>query len=150
MAVMVATNVVIMQGIKIEVGSEAFNDALMAMILTGISVSPAACKHKNIICELEAVSFFGFNSWRLSMAFNPNGVAALSRPKRLAEKFITMCPIAGWFLGISGNNFEKKGPTIFDKSLIPPALSAMLIKPINNAMMPIKFSEISTAVLQSI
>ena len=58
MAVIVATNVVIMHGIKIEVGSEAFNDALIAIMLTGIKVSPAACKHKNIICELEAVCFF--------------------------------------------------------------------------------------------
>ncbi len=143
---MVAANVAIIQGIKIEVGLAAFNDARMAIMLTGINVSPEACRHKNMICELEAVSLLGFSSCKLSIALIPKGVAALSSPKRLAEKFITMCPIAGWFFGSSGNNFEKNGPIIFDKSLIPPALSAMLIKPMNKAIIPIKLIEISTAV----
>ena len=43
---------------------------------------------QTMICELEATSLFGFNSCRLCIAFNPKGVAALSRFKRLAEKFI--------------------------------------------------------------
>src|SRR6185312_16766149 len=101
MAAIVAANVAIIQGIKISVGLVAFNDALMAMILTGIKVSPEACKHKNMICELEAVSLLAFSSWRLSIAFSPKGVAALSSPRRLAEKCITMCPIAGWCFGNS-------------------------------------------------
>ena len=36
MAAIVATKVAIMQGIKISVGFTAFNDALTAMMLTGI------------------------------------------------------------------------------------------------------------------
>src|SRR5690348_6159058 len=92
---MVAANVAIMHGIKISVGFGVFSEALMAIMLTGINVRPDACKHKNIICALEAVSFLGFISCRLSIALIPKGVAALSRPKRLAEKFITMCPMAG-------------------------------------------------------
>jgi hypothetical protein len=72
------------------------------------------------------------------MAFIPNGVAALSNPIRLAEKFITICPIEGWFFGTSGKIFEKNGPMILERKRIPPALSAMLIKPINKAIIPIR------------
>src|SRR5665213_44101 len=143
---MVATKVAIMHGIKISVGLCVFKEALMAMILTGISVSPDACKQRNMICELEAVSFFGLISCKLSIAFIPKGVAALSSHSKLAEKFITICPIAGWFFGSSGNNLEKNGPTIRAKNLIPPAFSAMAMKPMNKAMLPIRFIEISTAV----
>src|SRR5678815_3541444 len=98
MAATVATNVAIMHGMKISVGLTAggLTAALAAMMVTGISVSPAACKHKNITCALDALSFDGFNSCKLCIAFIPKGVAALSNPKRLAEKFKTMCPIAGW------------------------------------------------------
>ncbi len=85
---MVATNVVIMQGTKISVGFADFKEALTAMILTGIKEKPAACKHKNMSCAFEAVCLVGFISCKLSIAFKPNGVAALSSPKRLAEKFI--------------------------------------------------------------
>jgi len=137
-----------MQGIKISVGFAEFRDALMAIILTGMRVKPEACKQRNIICALDAVSLLGFSSWRLSMAFKPNGVAALSSPNRLAEKFITIWPVAGWPFGTSGNSLAKKGPIIFDNSLMPPALSAMLIKPMNSAMMPINFKQMFTAVQQ--
>src|SRR5665213_4545354 len=100
---MVAVKVAIIEGMKMEVGSVAFIEARIAMMLTGISVSPDACRHRNMICELEAVSLLGFSSWRLSIAFSPKGVAALSSPNRFAEKFMTMWPIAGWFFGNSGN-----------------------------------------------
>ena len=80
---------------------------------------------------------FGFNSCRLSIAFKPKGVAALSRFNKLAEKFIIICPVAGWFFGMSGNILEKKGQIIFDNNLTPPAFSAILRKPMNKAMMPI-------------
>src|ERR1700687_5548565 len=134
MAAIVATKVAIIQGIKISVGLVLFKDALIAMMLTGINVSPDACKHRNIIWALDAVSLSGLISCKLSMALIPNGVAALSRPNKLAEKFITMWPMAGWFFGTSGNNFEKTGPIIFDKSLMPPALSAILMKPMKSAI----------------
>src|SRR5436189_284454 len=50
-----------MHGINISVGLVAFADALIAIILTGIKVGPHACKQRNIICELLALSLFGFN-----------------------------------------------------------------------------------------
>ena len=76
-------------------GLAAFAADLKAMILTGINVKPDACKHKNMICALEATDLFGLISCKLSIAFNPKGVAALSNPSKLAEKFIIICPIAG-------------------------------------------------------
>ena len=57
------------------------------MIDVGINVKPAACKHINMIWASLARSLSGFNSCKLCMAFNPNGVAAESNPKKLAEKF---------------------------------------------------------------
>ncbi|MNE60558.1 hypothetical protein D3C80_1557100 [compost metagenome] len=61
-AAIVATNVVIIQGIKISVGLVEFKEARIAMILTGISVSPEACKQRNITCALDAVSLLGLSS----------------------------------------------------------------------------------------
>ena len=147
-AVMVPTKVTIIQGRKTSVGSDAFCAALTAITLTGIKFKPAACKQRNMICELDATSLVGLSSCKLSMAFNPKGVAALSNPSRFAEKFMIMCPMDGCPLGISGKSLEKKGPTMRDNNLIPPALSAMLIKPINRAKIPTSFKQISTATQQ--
>ena len=58
-AAMVATKVAIMQGMKISVGLAAFSAERAAMIVTGISVSPDACRQRNMICALEAVSLLG-------------------------------------------------------------------------------------------
>ena len=66
-----------------------------ARIETGIMVRPEAFNTKNMICAFEAVSFFGFNSCKSFIAFNPTGVAALSKPSMFAEKFIIIDPIAG-------------------------------------------------------
>src|SRR5687768_15152575 len=114
-AAIVATKVAIIQGTKMSVGFSALKAALAAMMLTGIRVNPDAWRQRNMICALEATSLLGFNSCRLSIAFNPKGVAALSSPSRLAEKFIIICPIEGCPFGISGNNLEKKGPMTRDK-----------------------------------
>src|SRR5204863_1911321 len=94
-AAIVAANVAIMQGIKISVAFLAPEAERNAIILTGINVSPEACRHKNIICALDAFTLSGFSSCKLSIALMPNGVAALSNPRRLAEKFIIMWPLAG-------------------------------------------------------
>src|ERR1700730_6243520 len=107
-----------MQGINILVGSFDLRMARCAIILTGIIVRPEACNNMNMIWALEAVSLLGLSSCKLFMAFRPKGVAALSSPRRLAEKFITICPMEGWFLGTSGKSLLKKGPMIRDRKLI--------------------------------
>src|SRR4029453_489507 len=91
-AAIVATNVAIMQGIKISVGlcAGGLTAALAAMMVTGINVRPEACRHRNIICAFEAFSLLTLMACKLSMAFIPKGVAALSRPNKFAEKFIIM------------------------------------------------------------
>src|SRR6476661_10075481 len=101
-----------------------------------------------MIWALDALSALGLISCRLCMAFKPKGVAALSNPKRFAEKFIIIWPIAGCPFGNSGKSFEKKGPMILDNNLMPPALSAMLIKPINKAIILINPILMLTALLQ--
>src|SRR6187431_1329670 len=111
-AAIVATKVAIIQGTKISVGfaDGGLTAALAAMIETGINVNPAAWRHINITCAFVALLLSGFNSCKLSIALIPKGVAALSSPSMLAEKFIIMCPIDGCPFGISGNIFEKNGP----------------------------------------
>ena len=64
-------------------------------MLTGISVSPLVFSTRNIIIEFVAVSFRVFSSCNCSMAFRPMGVAALSRPSMLAERFMKMLPVTG-------------------------------------------------------
>ena len=92
---MVATKVAMSVGTNISVGFLELIVTLCAMMLTGIMVSPDAFSTINMICELEAVSFTGFTSCRLFMAFKLKGVAALSSPSILAEKLIIMWPMAG-------------------------------------------------------
>ena len=86
----VATTVAIMSGTKTEVGFVLPELARYAIIESGIRVSPLVCNTKNMICALEAVSLFGLRVCKLSIAFNPKGVAALSKPSILALKFITI------------------------------------------------------------
>jgi len=71
------------------------------------------------------------------MAFKPIGVAALSNPSIFAAIFITIDPFTGWFLGIEGINFEKKGDTIFDNTLIIPPFSPIFIIPSHNVITPV-------------
>ncbi len=143
-----AAKVAIIQGIKISVGLGALTAALAAIIVTGINVNPEACKHKNMIWALDASDFEVFNSCKLSIALIPKGVAALSRFNRLAEKFITIWPTAGCPFGTSGKSLEKKGPMIRDNKRIPPACSAILKNPRNNAIIPINPKLMETALLQ--
>ena len=92
MAVMVPTNVTIIQGIKISVGLLACCEARMAITLMGMMFKPAACKHRNMICASEALSLFGLISCRLAMAFSPKGVAALSKSQQVGRKIHNHMP----------------------------------------------------------
>ena len=76
-------------------GLAAPSCALYIMIVIGISVSPEALMHKNMIIGLLADSLSVLNSCNCCIAFNPIGVAALSSPSKLAEKFIKIEPVAG-------------------------------------------------------
>ena len=100
-------------------------------------VKPEAFKTKNIICAFEATVLFGFNSCKSFIAFSPKGVAALSRPSILAEKFIIIEPTAGWSFGISGNKRVNKGATNFDMIFIAPPSSPIFIKPIHKHKAPV-------------
>ena len=77
------------------VGCAAPSCARYTMMLTGMMVRPEVLSTRNIIMGFEAVSLRGLSSCRRSMAFRPRGVAALSRPSILAERFIKMLPNTG-------------------------------------------------------
>ena len=87
--------VVIRVGIKISVGCAAPIWARYIIMLMGMRIKPEVLMTKNIIIGLVAVSFLGFSDCSSSIAFNPNGVAALSRPSMFALRFMKMEPKAG-------------------------------------------------------
>ena len=147
MATNVEKNVVSRIGRKISEGLEALNCARYIMIVIGMIVKPDAFIHRNIIIELLAVSLFSFSSCNCCIAFKPIGVAALSNPKRLAEKFIKIEPVAGWSFGNSGNNLLKTGEANLAKRCTNPAFSPIFIKPNHNANIPVNPSDISNPVL---
>jgi hypothetical protein len=80
---------------KISVGSAAPICVRYTITLMGIIVSPAVLSTRNMIWALEAVSLIGLSSCISFIAFSPRGVAALSRPSMLAEKFIRIEPKTG-------------------------------------------------------
>ena len=106
------------------------------MIVSGIKVRPLVCSTKNMICALVAFSLSGLIDCKLSMAFKPKGVAALSSPSILALKFITICPMAGCFSGTSGNNLFINGFKSLAIQLMAPARSAIFMSPKKKTIVP--------------
>ena len=109
-------------------------------------MSPLVLSTKNIIIGLDAVSFFWFRSCSCSIAFNPSGVAALSRPSILAAMFINIEPVTGCPLGISGNSLVKIGLSNLANTFTTPPFSPIFMIPSQSERTPVKPSEISKAV----
>ena len=80
------------------------------------------------------------------MAFRPIGVAALSSPSILAEKFSIIDPYAGCPLGSSGKSLSKNGPKSLPSIETTPPFSPTFISPIHNVSAPVSPSEISNPV----
>ena len=133
-------------GTKMSVGCAAPICALYTMMLTGMSVSPLVLSTRNIIIGLVAVSFFGLSSCNCSIAFNPRGVAALSRPSILAAMFMNMLPVTGCPLGMSGNSLQNTGLSTRASMLTMPPFSPIFIIPSHSDNTPVSPSEISNAV----
>ena len=116
-------------------------------MLTGMMVRPDVLSTRNMIIGLVAVSFLGFSSCRPSMAFRPSGVAALSSPSMLAEMFMKMLPMTGWFLGMSGNSLQNSGLSPRASRLTSPPRSPIFMMPIHSDSTPVSPREISKAFL---
>ena len=76
------------------------------------------------------------------------GVAALSSPSMLAERFMKMLPMAGCPLGMSGNRRQNTGLSQRDRAPIMPLCSPIFMMPSHRARMPVRPSEISNAFLE--
>ena len=98
-----------------------------------------------MIMGLVAVSFRGFSSCSSFMAFSPKGVAALSSPSMLAERFMKMEPMAGCPLGMSGNSRQNTGLSQRDRACIMPLFSPIFMMPIQRDNRPVSPREISKA-----
>lgn len=132
-------------GMKISVGCVAPSWARYIIMLTGININPEVLITRNIIIGLVAVSFFGFSSCSSFMAFSPNGVAALSNPNMLADRFIKIDPMAGCPLGISGKRRQNTGLNQRESALIMPLFSPIFISPNQRARMPVRPRDIWNA-----
>ena len=62
------------------------------MIVNGTSVTLLVLMARNIAIAFVAVSLWGFKVCSSCIALSPIGVAALSRPKILAEIFMSIAP----------------------------------------------------------
>ena len=113
--------------------------------MIGKRVTEEVLSTRNKICALLAVSLLGFSCCKSCIAFKPNGVAALSNPKKFAERFMVIEPIAECPFGNSGINLVNKGVNKRANLSIKPACSAIFIMPSQKVKMPIKPIAISTA-----
>jgi hypothetical protein len=80
------------------------------------------------------------------MAFSPRGVAALSNPNILAEKFINIEPNIGLSFGKDGNSLEKNGDTQRANIAMIPPRSPIFIIPNQRDNTPVSPRDISNAV----
>ena len=117
------------------------------MMEMGMRVSPLVLSTKNMIIALVARVFCGLSACSPSIAFRPSGVAALSSPSMLAERFIKMLPTTGCPSGISGKSRLKSGPSQRASTATTPPCSPMRMMPIHNDSTPVRPREISKAVL---
>ncbi len=128
-------------------GLAAPNCARYIMMVMGMIVSPEAFMHKNIIMASLAVSFDLLKDCISCIAFSPMGVAALSNPSKLAEKFMNMAPVAGCPAGIPGKSLLNTGAAIFAKRWITPPFSPTFIIPSQSERIPVSPKDISNPVL---
>ena len=119
------------------------------MIDTGIIVRPEVFKTRNIIIGLLAVSFFGLRLCNSCIAFSPTGVAALSSPSILAEKFINIDPNAGCPLGISGKSLVSTGLRKLAKRCTKPLSSPIFSIPIHRVSVPVSPNVISNPTFEA-
>ena len=131
---------------KISVGCAAPSCARYTNIEIGISVSPEVFSTRNMIMGFVAVSFFVFSSCSCSIAFRPNGVAALSSPSMFAAMFMKIEPVTGCPLGISGNSFVNIGLSMRANTFTTPPFSPIFMMPSQSDKTPVSPSEISKAV----
>ena len=107
-----------------------------AIVRAGISVRCVVLSARNITIALVAVFLCGLSSCRCFIACSPSGVAALPRPSRLADMFMTMAPIAGWSGGTSGNSRTSTGRKARAIRPTRPAFSATRMIPVHSASTP--------------
>ena len=129
------------------VGSAAPSWARNVKIVIGSMVTDEALMTMNMIMSLVAVSGSGLRVCSSFIALSPSGVAALSSPSTLADRFITIAPEAGWPSGMPGKSRRNSGPTSRATLLITPAFSPNFINPSHRLITPASPSEISKPVL---
>src|SRR5689334_2121684 len=139
-------NVAIRMGTNTSAGFAAPSWARNVMIEMGTSVTDDAFITMNNTISSVARSGSGLRLCSSFIAFNPSGVAALSRPSMFAERFITMAPLAGCPAGMPGKRRRKSGPTAQAMNSVTPPFSAIFMSPSHRLITPVRPIEISNAV----
>ena len=132
-------------GKKIPLASADPRAARIPMMPDGKMARPAVLMARNSTIALVAVPIRLLYLFSSSIALIPNGVAALPRPRMLAEMFRTIALMAGLPVGTVGKSSRMTGLTAREMLAINPASEATRIKPRKNAMIPISPIARSTA-----
>ncbi len=112
--------------------------ARKAITWVGSKVTFAVLIARNSTIASVAVPFIGLSRSSSRMARTPKGVAAFDRPSILAATFITMAPIAGSSGGTCGKRRWSSGRSRRARAANKPAASAILSRPWNSAIAPIR------------
>jgi hypothetical protein len=108
----------------------------MAITVAGMSCTEPVLMAQKSACASVAVPGWGLSRSSSSIALMPNGVAALPSPRRFAETFITMAPMAGWSGGMEGNSLRSTGRATRASIRTSPASSATRISPSQRVKTP--------------
>ena len=123
-------------GMNTAAGSLAPSWARYSRMVTGNRVTAEVLSTRNRIWALLATWGSGLRLCRSFMALIPSGVAALSRPRILADRFRVIEEIAGCPAGTSGIRRVNSGDRARASLSIRPLASPMATMPSHRAMRP--------------
>ena len=121
---------------KMAAGSLEPAAARSAMMPVGRMVTLEVLIARNKTMALVAVPLCWFSVSSSCMARMPKGVAALPRPRTLADMFRIMAPMAGCSAGTSGKRRTMRGRTVRAMMTSRPPASATFMSPRKRAMTP--------------
>ena len=124
------------EGRKIPPGSSDPSAERIAITPSGSTAPPDVLIARKSTIELVATPGWEFRLFSSFMALRPKGVAALPRPRILAEMFMIIALIAGCSAGISGKSRRISGASARAIERISPASCSTRIRPSQSAIMP--------------
>ena len=116
--------------------------------VVGMSWREAVFIATKVTMALLALSLWGFSFCSSRIAARPQGVAALPRPSKLAERFMQMACMAGLPCGTVGNSHRVRGCSSRASASVRRQRRAISIRPLHRHSMPVRVMTRVTASLQ--